>query len=144
MIANTAHKATDGPQLRGHSIDLRKITQVHGKESRHTKIICTLGPACWSVSTLEDLIDEGMNVARFNFSHGDHEGHAACLARLREAAKNKGVNVAVLLDTKGPEIRTGCFANGAKSIEVRRREARSASDYYYSFTNLNHHHHPLC
>lgn len=54
------------------------------------------------------------NVARFNFSHGDHEGHTACLSRLREAASNKGVKVAVLLDTKGPEIRSGFFADGAK------------------------------
>jgi pyruvate kinase len=68
------------------------------------------------VSQLEDLIDAGMSVARFNFSHGDHEGHLACLTRLREAAKNKGVHVAVMLDTKGPEIRSGFFADGAKKV----------------------------
>jgi pyruvate kinase len=67
-----------------------------------------LGPACWSVSGLTALIDAGMNVARFNFSHGDHEVHGECLDRLREAiASRPGCNVAALLDTKGPEIRTG-------------------------------------
>ena len=52
---------------------------------RKTKIICTLGPACWSVEGLIGLIDNGMNIARLNFSHGDHEGHSGCLDRLREA-----------------------------------------------------------
>merc|ERR1719469_832178 len=63
-----------------------------------------------------------MNLARFNFSHGDHKGHRACLDRLREACKNKGVNVAVMLDTKGPEIRTGFFADGAKKIHLKKGE----------------------
>ena len=61
-----------------------------------------------------------MNVARFNFSHGDHEGHKKCLDRLREASQNKGVRVAVLQDTKGPEIRTGFFADGKKSISLQK------------------------
>jgi len=61
-----------------------------------------------------------MNVARFNFSHGDHAGHKACLDRLRQAATNMNQNVAVLLDTKGPEIRTGFFADGAKSIILKK------------------------
>jgi pyruvate kinase len=77
---------------------------------RKTKIICTLGPACWSVEGLIGLIDSGMNIARLNFSHGDHEGHSACLDRLREALANRpGAHVGVMLDTKGPEIRTGFF-----------------------------------
>jgi len=73
-----------------------------------------------------------MNVARFNFSHGDHDGHKACLDRLRQAAKNMNQNVAVLLDTKGPEIRTGFFADGAKSINlVKGEELILTSDYAY-------------
>lgn len=53
----------------------------------HTiNMICTLGPSCWSVENLGELIDAGMTVARFNFSHGDHPTHAAALARLREAS----------------------------------------------------------
>jgi len=63
-----------------------------------------------------------MSVARFNFSHGDHEGHLACLNRLREASKNKNKHVAVLLDTKGPEIRSGFFADGAKKIDLVKGE----------------------
>jgi pyruvate kinase len=75
---------------------------------RRTKIVCTLGPSCWSVEGLVALIDAGMNVARFNFSHGTHGTHNACLERLREAISLRpGCHVAIMLDTKGPEIRTG-------------------------------------
>eukprot|EP01039_Chlorochromonas_danica_P013850 gene13850-16095_t len=77
-------------------------------QTRRTKIICTLGPACWSVDGLVNLIDNGMNIARFNFSHGDHAGHFATLERLRTAiAQRPGARVGIMLDTKGPEIRTG-------------------------------------
>lgn len=77
---------------------------------RKTKIICTMGPSCWSVENLCGLIDNGMNIARLNFSHGDHEAHGATLERLREAlASRPGAHVGVMLDTKGPEIRTGFY-----------------------------------
>ena len=52
-----------------------------------------MGPACWEVPQLEKLIDAGMSIARFNFSHGDHEGHKACLDRLRMAARNKDAHI---------------------------------------------------
>jgi hypothetical protein len=72
------------------------------QKSRRTKIVCTLGPSCWSVEGLTNLIDNGMNVARFNFSHGDHDSHYATLTRLREAlSKRPDSHVAVMLDTKG-------------------------------------------
>jgi hypothetical protein len=58
--------------------------QLHETLPRKTKVVCTLGPACWDEAGLAALIDAGMNVARFNFSHGDHEGHAAVLQRLRK------------------------------------------------------------
>merc|ERR1711966_167065 len=94
------------------------------------------GPACWEVPQLEQLIECGMNVARFNFSHGDHAGHKACLDRLREAADNMNQNVAVLLDTKGPEIRTGFFADGAKSITLVKGERLVlTSDYGFKGNN---------
>jgi pyruvate kinase len=87
---------------------LDKIQAVNNPASRRTKIVCTLGPSCWSADGLLKLIDAGMNVARFNFSHGDHDSHFACLARLKEATTQRpGCDVAVMLDTKGPEIRTG-------------------------------------
>lgn len=83
------------------AIDLELIRSDHNPASRKTKIVCTLGPACWSVEGLANLIDRGMSVARFNFSHGDHATHAACLERLRAAvALRPGSNVAVMLGEK--------------------------------------------
>lgn len=121
-----------GPQLRGANITLEKITADTDVKARKTKIICTLGPACWEVSQLEALIDAGMSVARFNFSHGYHAGHLACLNRLREAAKNKNTHVAVLLDTKGPEIRSGFFSGGAKKVSLTKNETIIlTSDYNF-------------
>jgi len=73
---------------------------------RKTKIVCTLGPACWSEEGLGKLLDAGMNVARFNFSHGAHADHQAVLDRLRKVAAARNSSVALMLDTKGPEVRT--------------------------------------
>ncbi|WP_010651134.1 pyruvate kinase [Oceanobacillus massiliensis] len=84
---------------------------------RNTKIVCTIGPASETVETLEKLIDAGMNVARLNFSHGDFDEHGARIKNIREAAKNKNKTVAILLDTKGPEIRTGNFRDGYADLE---------------------------
>ncbi|MFZ3576317.1 pyruvate kinase [Virgibacillus sp. DJP39] len=84
---------------------------------RKTKIVCTIGPASETVETLEELIKAGMNVARLNFSHGDFNEHGQRIKNIREAAKNTGATVAILLDTKGPEIRTGSFKNGEDEIE---------------------------
>ena len=81
--------SVSGPELRGSNINLGLVKTPSNVSNRKTKIVCTLGPACWDVPTLESLIDAGMNVARFNFSQGDHAGHKACLDRLRQAAKNK-------------------------------------------------------
>lgn len=82
-----------------------------------TKIVCTIGPASESLETLESLIKAGMNVARLNFSHGSHEEHAARIQNIRQAAKNTGETVAILLDTKGPEIRTHEMENGSIELE---------------------------
>ncbi|WP_047985074.1 pyruvate kinase [Ornithinibacillus californiensis] len=83
---------------------------------RRTKIVCTIGPASESVETLIDLIEAGMNVARLNFSHGDFEEHGARIKNIREAAEKTGKTVAILLDTKGPEIRTGNFKEGQADL----------------------------
>mmetsp|Transcript_19060 Transcript_19060/g.35574 ORF Transcript_19060/g.35574 Transcript_19060/m.35574 type:complete len:506 (-) Transcript_19060:768-2285(-) len=120
---------TSGPELRGGNISLKMVLE-KSMEQRQTKIFCTLGPACWDVPTLEALIHAGMNVARFNFSHGDHEGHKACLDRLREAMKNTGKEVGVLLDTKGPEIRSGFFADGKKKIELTKGQTLTLTTDY--------------
>ena len=77
---------------------------------RRAKLVCTLGPACDSLEGLTALIDAGMDVARFNFSHGTHEEHGARLARLRQASETKKKAVAVLQDLCGPKIRTGRFS----------------------------------
>ena len=96
-------------------------------------MICTLGPSCWSVEGLGALMDAGMTIARFNFSHGDHEAHGASLKRLREAAAQRpGCQCAAMLDTKGPEIRTGFFAppnEGGKITFEAGAELILTSDY---------------
>lgn len=79
---------------------------------RKTKIICTLGPAVDSDEKIRQLIENGMNAARFNFSHGTHESHLATLNRLKRIRDQTGSPVATILDTKGPEIRIKSFANG--------------------------------
>ncbi|RPF55371.1 pyruvate kinase [Aquisalibacillus elongatus] len=81
-----------------------------------TKIVCTIGPASESVDTLKELIHSGMNVARLNFSHGDHEEQKQRIANIRQAAEETGKSVAILLDTKGPEIRTGNFKDGEAEL----------------------------
>lgn len=84
---------------------------------RRTKIVCTIGPASESVEKLTQLVEAGMNVARLNFSHGDFEEHGARIKNIREAAEKTGKTVAILLDTKGPEIRTGTMKEGQVDIE---------------------------
>lgn len=79
---------------------------------RKSKIVCTIGPATDSEEMIGKLFDAGMNVSRHNFSHGDHVSHRTTMERVRKVAKEKGINYAILLDTKGPEIRTRDFING--------------------------------
>lgn len=81
---------------------------------RKTRIVCTLGPAVSTRDMMVGLIRAGMNVARFNFSHGDHAEHLERLILVREAAAECGAHVATMLDTKGPEIRTGRIRNDEK------------------------------
>src|SRR5690625_5120195 len=83
---------------------------------RKTKIVCTIGPASESPEMLEKLINAGMNVARLNFSHGDFEEHGTRIKNIRAAANAAGKSIAILLDTKGPEIRTGNFKDGRAVI----------------------------
>ncbi len=85
---------------------------------RKTKIICTLGPSTDKEGVLCELVANGMNVARFNFSHGSHEEHQGRLEKLKAIREELGLPVAALLDTKGPEIRLKDFKNGVEMLEA--------------------------
>ncbi|KAH0912259.1 hypothetical protein HID58_035580 [Brassica napus] len=94
-----------------------------------TKIVCTLGPASRSVEMIEKLLRAGMNVARFNFSHGSHEYHQETRDNLRTAMQNTGILCAVMLDTKGPEIRTGFLKEGKPIELIQGQEITISIDY---------------
>ena len=83
---------------------------------RKTKIVCTLGPASTDEDIIKKMLQAGMNVARLNFSHGSHEGHKQTIEKFRRVRDELGIPAAVLLDTKGPEIRTGNFVNGEEML----------------------------
>ena len=85
---------------------------------RKTKIVCTLGPASADESIMEEMLRSGMNVARFNFSHGTHESHEEMIARFRAVRDRLNVPAAVLLDTKGPEIRLGEVQDGSAFLKT--------------------------
>lgn len=82
--------------------------------TRKTKIVCSIGPACNDDETIRNMIKEGMNIARFNFSHGTYDFHRDGMNRVRRISDEMNANVAILLDTKGPEIRTGLVENDGK------------------------------
>ena len=102
---------------------------------KKTHIICTLGPSSRSVEDLENLLQAGMSVARFNFSHGTHEYHLETLENLRLASANTGRVCAVLLDTKGPEIRSGTLVDGEPVRLSRGSRIELTTDYAHVGTN---------
>lgn len=83
-----------------------------------TRIVCTLGPATDRPGVLAQLIDAGMDVARFNMSHGDHASHARMIQQVRELAQQAGRIVAVLVDLPGPKFRLGELADGARELHL--------------------------
>ncbi|HET7215455.1 MAG TPA: pyruvate kinase [Terriglobia bacterium] len=87
-------------------------------DSRRARIVCTLGPATDPPEVLNSLLNAGMDVARFNFSHGSHSEHGRRLKRLREAAAHCGKAVAIMQDLQGPKIRTGQL-EGGRRVELR-------------------------
>ncbi len=86
--------------------------------SRKTKIVCTVGPATASAAILRELIGAGMNVARLNFSHGDHDGHEKMFRTLREVSKDMGKEVGILQDLGGPKIRVGRLSTPERHLEA--------------------------
>lgn len=110
---------------------------------RKSKIICTIGPASEAVETLIAMIEAGMNVARLNFSHGTHEEHRCRIRNIRDAARQTGRPVAIMLDTRGPEIRTGKLADGKIVLNTgqyfvltTREVPGDASEVTVSYPNL--------
>jgi pyruvate kinase len=85
---------------------------------RHSKIVCTIGPASCSPRMIRRLLEAGMDVARLNFSHGTHTDHAQNIATLRAAAVDQEKPIAILADLQGPKIRTGPLA-GSRSVVLR-------------------------
>ena len=81
---------------------------------KRTKIVCTMGPGCDDEETLRAMMHAGMNVARFNFSHGSYEEHHERMERVKRIAREEGIPIGILLDTKGPEIRTGLLEGHQK------------------------------
>lgn len=93
-----------------------------------TKIVCTIGPSSEKVPVLMKMMQAGMNVARLNFSHGTHEEHLRRVTSIREAAGKTGKNIAVMLDTKGPEIRLGYLEKEPVLLEAGKRVTLTVND----------------
>lgn len=106
------------------------MTNIH---FRKTKIICTLGPQSSTVEVIGKLLDAGMNIARLNFSHGDHKYHRNIIKNLREALKKRPkIHCGIMLDTRGPEIRTGYFEDNIKEINILKgQELELTIDYSF-------------
>ena len=113
-----------------HDFSLARLLSPNTLPQKKTKLICTIGPASDNVKMLENMIENGLNIARINFSHDDHEIQYNKLVRIREAISNSKAEgrVGIMLDTKGPEIRTG-FLEGGK-IEFNKGDlVKVTSDY---------------
>src|SRR3989442_1430940 len=95
--------------------------------SRRVKIVATIGPASSSKEGLEKAILAGMNVARLNFSHGEHKDHASVIKHLRELSKKLDAPVAILQDLQGPKIRVGKFENGLIHLKENEKVRISVS-----------------
>ncbi len=85
---------------------------------KKTKIVCTLGPSTGSKEILSKMYDAGMNVCRLNFSHGTHEDHAKRIAMIKELREERKIPLPILLDTKGPEFRTGTYKDGSITLKA--------------------------
>lgn len=98
-------------------MNYHKYFQFRRSNMKRTKIVCTLGPASETKEVLSKMIESGMNVARFNFSHGSHQEHKIKMDLVKKVSMEKGIPVALLLDTKGPEIRIKQFITGQAELK---------------------------
>lgn len=126
------YKAQDANNLLDHLAALDIDSDVAFE--RLTGIICTIGPASSDVDTLVQMIESGMNIARLNFSHGTYDFHAKLIANVREAVEisakklgHENLPLAIALDTKGPEIRTGLLQGNLKEVELVRNQTVKVS-----------------
>jgi len=88
---------------------------------RKTKIVCTIGPATESEEMLKEMIKAGMNVARINFSHGGYEENKEKIENIKKVREELNVPIALMLDTKGPEIRTGVLESGNEKVTINKK-----------------------
>ena len=95
---------------------------------RKTKIVCTIGPACDNEDTLTQMCMAGMNVARLNFSHGSHEEHLRKINLIKRVREQLNMPIAIMLDTKGPEYRTGRLAEGSVMLNKGERFTFTTED----------------
>lgn len=105
--------------------------------SRHSKIVCTIGPATRSPRMMRKLMQAGMDVARLNFSHGTHEEHAESFSSLRETAAGMGKPIAILVDLQGPKIRTGALAGGGAMLRAGQRFVITTAKVLGDSTRVN-------
>lgn len=84
---------------------------------KRSKIICTIGPATDDIDSMENLLKGGMNVSRLNFSHGTHQSHGETIARLKTVREKLNLPLAIMLDTRGPEVRTGALDSAGIAVE---------------------------
>ncbi len=98
-------------------VEIGGQSEYHRSVMTRTKIICTMGPAVSSYEKILELMDAGMNVARINFSHGTHDDHRKVIQTLKKAREAKKVPLAIMADTKGPEIRLGLVKGGSVALE---------------------------
>ena len=144
VLNNCANHDTGAGAKRGHTghdgrspkkatrINFDQIFEKIDVGTRKTKIICTLGPACWDTEMLVKMLDAGMNIARLNFSHGDHETHSRTVGNLRAAlAQRPNLRCAIMLDTKGPEIRSGFYAAGGSIELTAGQKLKIVTDYSF-------------
>lgn len=130
-----------------HNTELSIYTEapVHLRANR---IVCTIGPKTQSVQALKELMVSGLNVVRMNFSHGSHEYHKTTIDNARAAAAELGLDIAIALDTKGPEIRTGLFINEGVPIKkgqqvtvtcdpnAPEKETGTSEKFYVDYANI--------